>query len=88
MAWIIFFHYLWTEEGTVVHAIVFHRPLDLFTVVSGFATHLAYGNHKRNLGSPIQVSNFELARHAPLSPLTAHSSIHHPPPKHGSFSLV
>ena len=76
MAWIIFFHYLWTEEGTVVHAIVFHRPLDLFTVVSGFATHLAYGNHKRNLGSPIQVSNFELARHAPylLSLLPAQST--------------
>jgi hypothetical protein len=75
MAWIIFYHYLGTEEGTVVHDIVYHRPLDLFTVVSGFATHLAYGNHKRNLGSPIQVSNVELARHAPLSPLTAPNSI-------------
>ena len=54
MTWIIFFHYLSTEQGTLAHNIVQHRPLDLFTVISGFATHLAYGNHKRSLGTPVQ----------------------------------
>lgn len=54
MTWIIFFHYLSTEQGTLVHNIVNHRPLDLFTVISGFATHLAYGSHKRSLGTPVQ----------------------------------
>ena len=34
--------------------LVGHRPLDLFTVISGFATHLAYGNHKKSLGTPVQ----------------------------------
>jgi len=54
MTWIIFFHYLSTEEGTLVGNIVQHRPLDLFTVISGFATHLAYGNYKKDLGTPVQ----------------------------------
>jgi len=58
MTWIIFFHYLGGslvgDEGTVVSNLVGHRPLDLFTVISGFATHLAYGHYKRRLGTPIQ----------------------------------
>ncbi len=30
-----------------------HRPLDLFTVISGFTTHLAYGSHEKSLGAPL-----------------------------------
>ena len=55
MTWIIVFHYLSRpEDYAVLSSMIEHRPLDLFTVISGFATHLAYGNHQRQLGTPIQ----------------------------------
>jgi len=54
MSWIIVFHYLANEDDTMAHTMIHHRPLDLFTVISGFATHLAYGSPNRDLGSPIQ----------------------------------
>ena len=51
MTWIIAFHYIQHSPGTALETFVNHRPLDLFTVISGFATHLAYGR-KANLAGP------------------------------------
>ena len=52
MAWIISFHYIQHSPGSMLETFVEHRPLDLFTVISGFATHLAYGR-RPNLGGPV-----------------------------------
>ena len=51
MLWIFGFHYFQYEPSSVLDTFFNHRPLDLFTVISGFATHLAYGR-KQNLGGP------------------------------------
>mmetsp|Transcript_67002 Transcript_67002/g.139641 ORF Transcript_67002/g.139641 Transcript_67002/m.139641 type:complete len:441 (+) Transcript_67002:86-1408(+) len=53
MAWIITFHYLYYEpvKNTWMGRLIIGRPLDLFTVISGFVTHLAYGR-RESIGGP------------------------------------
>ena len=52
MVWIIAYHYLGHAPGSPLETFVNHRPLDLFTVISGFASHLAYGR-RPTLGGPV-----------------------------------
>lgn len=55
MGWIIIYHYIQCcpEEYEVLWPVrlMRGRPLDLFTVVSGFVTHIAYG-HRESIGGP------------------------------------
>jgi peptidoglycan/LPS O-acetylase OafA/YrhL len=46
MSWIVMYHYLHMEGETLLSRFIGDRPLDLFTVISGFVTHLAYAKRK------------------------------------------
>jgi peptidoglycan/LPS O-acetylase OafA/YrhL len=51
MAWIIAYHYLDRDGSAALVRFVDDRPLDLFTVISGFVTHFAYA-HRTQLSGP------------------------------------
>ena len=61
MSWIVAYHFAATPTGSLESNMVHHRPLDLFTVISGFATQLAYGS-KPDLGGQARFVARRLAR--------------------------
>eukprot|EP00285_Hemiselmis_virescens_P014002 CAMPEP_0173402786 /NCGR_PEP_ID=MMETSP1356-20130122/54914_1 /TAXON_ID=77927 ORGANISM="Hemiselmis virescens, Strain PCC157" /NCGR_SAMPLE_ID=MMETSP1356 /ASSEMBLY_ACC=CAM_ASM_000847 /LENGTH=397 /DNA_ID=CAMNT_0014363183 /DNA_START=73 /DNA_END=1263 /DNA_ORIENTATION=+ len=54
VGWIVVYHYAaWTDSSVpeAVKRLITNFPLDLFTVVSGFVTHLAYANKDTSGGT-------------------------------------
>jgi peptidoglycan/LPS O-acetylase OafA/YrhL len=61
MAWIIAYHFAAAPQGSLERNILHHRPLDLFTVISGFTTQLTYGR-RPDLGGQADYVARRLAR--------------------------